>query len=266
MILVTLGTQDKSFKRLLVVIDKEIEKGNIKDKVVVQAGFTKYKSKNMEIFKTLPSDELEQLIIKADLIITHGGVGSILTALKHNKKVIAAPRLAKYGEHTNDHQKEIIDEFSKRGYILALKDFNKFDKVLAKSVNFKPKKYESNNKNFTNLIANYIDTTNHISWFNRDKLVILTSIINLIIFTFLCNLSINMYLSFTISYFISIILLTFFKARKLPNPLTVICCFYLIEGFSLILLVDNLSLNYFLAKLIINIVVIFIYHLLNKKN
>ena len=47
MILVTLGTQDKSFERLLKAIDKEIEKGNIKDKVLVQAGYTKYKSKNI---------------------------------------------------------------------------------------------------------------------------------------------------------------------------------------------------------------------------
>ena len=51
MIFVTLGTQDKSFERLLKAIDKEIEKGTIKDKVVVQAGYTKYESKNMEIFE-----------------------------------------------------------------------------------------------------------------------------------------------------------------------------------------------------------------------
>ena len=50
MILVTLGTQDKSFVRLLKAIDREIKKGNIKEKVIVQAGYTKYNSKNMEIF------------------------------------------------------------------------------------------------------------------------------------------------------------------------------------------------------------------------
>ena len=82
MILVTLGTQDKSFERLLKAIDKEIEKGNIKDKVVVQAGYTKYKSKNMEIFKSVSNDRLEELMDEASLIITHGGVGSILTASK----------------------------------------------------------------------------------------------------------------------------------------------------------------------------------------
>ena len=49
MILVILGTQDKEFPRLLEAVDREIEKGNIKEKVVVQAGQTKYESKNMEI-------------------------------------------------------------------------------------------------------------------------------------------------------------------------------------------------------------------------
>ena len=45
MILVTLGTQDKSFVRLLKAIDREIKKGNIKEKVIVQAGYTKYKDR-----------------------------------------------------------------------------------------------------------------------------------------------------------------------------------------------------------------------------
>lgn len=93
MILVMLGTQDKSFERLLKQIDKEIETGNIKEKVIVQAGYTKYKSDNMEIFDLVAGDELDKLISKADLIITHGGAGSILSAIKAGKVVIAAPRL-----------------------------------------------------------------------------------------------------------------------------------------------------------------------------
>ena len=48
MIFVVLGTQDKSFERLLKAIDEQIEMKNIKEKVIVQAGSTKYKSKNMK--------------------------------------------------------------------------------------------------------------------------------------------------------------------------------------------------------------------------
>lgn len=265
MIFVTLGTQDKSFIRLLEAIDKEIEKGNIKDKVIVQAGYTKYKSKNMEIFKSVSSDRLEELIEEADLIITHGGVGSILTALKHHKKVIVAPRLAKYNEHTNDHQKQIVEEFGKKGYILPLKDLTKFDKVLIKSKTFNPKEFKSNNENFKKLITTYIEESNHISWFNRDKYIIFTAFMNLIIFSFLNLLNLNVYLNFTISYLLSIVIMTLFKVKNISNIITAIICFYLIDGLSIVLLVDNLNLNVILSKLLINILIIIIYHFLVKK-
>lgn len=95
MILVTLGTQDKDFSRLLKAIDNEIEKKHITDKVIVQAGTTKYESNNMEIFDLISKDELSKLVEKCDLLITHGGVGSILDGIKNNKKIIAAARIKK---------------------------------------------------------------------------------------------------------------------------------------------------------------------------
>ena len=158
MILVTLGTQDKGFERLLVAIDHEIDNKKIKDKVIVQAGCTKYESKNMEIFDLIPNDKFEDLITKCDLLITHGGVGSILSGLLHGKVVIAAPRLAKYNEHVNDHQLQIIENLGKKKYILVLKNFTRFDKVLEKAKNFKPKKFISNTENIIKKIENYIDS------------------------------------------------------------------------------------------------------------
>ncbi|MBQ4633867.1 MAG: exopolysaccharide biosynthesis protein [Bacilli bacterium] len=157
MILVTLGTQDKSFKRLLEAIQKQIDLGNIKEKVVVQAGCTKFNSKNMEIFDLIPFDDFDKLINECDLLITHGGVGSILAGLKANKKVIAAARLKEYGEHTNDHQLQIIKNFKESGYILELADFDKLSDVLEEIKDFKPQKYISNNESFVQLIKNYID-------------------------------------------------------------------------------------------------------------
>ena len=157
MIFVTLGTQDKSFKRLLDNIDKEIEKGNIKDKVIVQAGYTKYNSKNMCIFDLLDKDDFDKYIKECDLLITHGGVGSILTGLKNDKKVIACPRLAKYNEHMNDHQIQIIERFADAGYILPLYENDDLGKVIKKSKTFKPNKYQSNTTNMIKLISNYID-------------------------------------------------------------------------------------------------------------
>ena len=157
MILVTLGTQDKSFKRLLDAVQKQIDNGFIKDEIIVQAGCTKYESKDMKIFDLIDREEFSELISKCDILITHGGVGSILTGLKNNKKVIAAARLEKYKEHTNDHQLQIIDKFTKSGYILSLDNFDRLDETLKKAKTFKPKKYQSNTENMISLIKNYID-------------------------------------------------------------------------------------------------------------
>ena len=92
MILVVLGTQDKQFDRLLKDVDKLIDDKVINDKVVVQAGQTKYESKNMEIFDLIPAPEFEELLDKADLVITHGGAGTILSAIKKGKRIIAKVR------------------------------------------------------------------------------------------------------------------------------------------------------------------------------
>lgn len=157
MILVLLGTQDKAFNRLLDVIQDQINKGNIKDKVIVQAGCTKFESKDMEIFDLIPTDKFKELVKEADLIITHGGVGSIMEGIKNGKKIIAAPRLKQYNEHVNDHQLQIIEEFDSKGYIIPLYDLNKIDEALEKVKTYKTKKFVSNNHKFVKIIENYID-------------------------------------------------------------------------------------------------------------
>lgn len=157
MILVTLGTQDKSFERLVKEIDKLINKKVINDKVIVQLGHTKYESKNLETFDLIPADKLNDLTKDADLIITHGGVGSILAGLKYDKKVIAVPRLAKYKEHTNDHQLQIVNEFYNTGYILKCDNPSDLEKVLKEVKSFKPKKYKSNTANMVKMIEDFID-------------------------------------------------------------------------------------------------------------
>lgn len=157
MIFVALGTQDKSFERLLKIIDENIQNKVINEKVIVQAGYTKYKSDNMQIFDYVSIDDFNKYINECSLFITHGGVGNILTALKLNKKVIAVPRLAKYKEHTNDHQLQIVNNFYEKGYILRLLETDNFKDVYKKAKTFKPKKWVSNNEALLKKIKEYID-------------------------------------------------------------------------------------------------------------
>lgn len=161
MIFVTLGTQDKSFKRLLKSIDKCIENKHIKQKVIVQAGYTKYKSNNMTIIDFMDKDEFEHNIDSCSLLITHGGAGSILTGMKKKKKIIAVPRLCKYKEHTNDHQLQIVNNLEDEGYILKCNNLKDLDKVIKESKKFIPKEYNPNNKKMLNIIEEYIDKNNN---------------------------------------------------------------------------------------------------------
>jgi len=156
LIFVTLGTQDKEFKRLLNIIEKEVKKGKIKD-VLVQAGFTKYETNKFKVFDYVPREDFDKYMKECDFLITHAGVGSIFTALKYNKKILAMPRLSKYKEHNNDHQKDIVKEFVKEGYILSFNNSKEFEKCLKDLKTFKPKKYKSNVNNMVELVSDYID-------------------------------------------------------------------------------------------------------------
>ena len=159
MIFVILGTQDKKFTRLLDAIQKKIDEGKIskKEKIIVQAGCTRYKSKNMQIIDYMPLREFEDYVDKADIIICHAGVGTILTALKKGKKIIAAARLKKYGEHVNDHQKDIEKKFNDSGLLIGIDDVNDLKYAIIKSERFYPKKYQKNNSEMINIIKTYID-------------------------------------------------------------------------------------------------------------
>ena len=153
MILVTLGTQKEQFTRLL----DYIENSNLKDEIIVQAGHTKYESNKMKIFDFIPYEEMNEYIDKADLIITHSGTGSVLMPLKKNKKVIVCARLAKYGEHVDDHQKQLVEVFKDEGYILELDEKIKLDEIIRKMKKFKPKEYKSNTDKFLKKLKEEID-------------------------------------------------------------------------------------------------------------
>lgn len=159
MIFVMLGTQNNSFERLLKKIDELIDKNIISEEVIVQAGYTKYESRNkkMKIMDFMPREELDEFEEKANFIITHGGVGSIITSLEKRKKVIAVPRLHQYGEHVNNHQIEIVQKFNKSGNIIGLQDVEGLEEAIKKVKEFQPKPYIENNKKMLEIIENFIN-------------------------------------------------------------------------------------------------------------
>ena len=157
MILVLLGTQNNSFIRLLEAIQKNIDNKVITDEVIVQAGFTKFESKDMKVIDFIDKEELSKLQDRADFIITHGGVGSIISSLKKGKKVIVVPRLKKYGEHVNNHQIQIARRFEQEGYVKHVINLKHLEKVIKSIDSFIPRPYENDESNVLTIIENYIN-------------------------------------------------------------------------------------------------------------
>ena len=157
MILVMLGTQNNNFHRLLEEVDRLIDCKIINEEVIAQIGYTKYESKKIRTIDFMPNEELEKLEKKANCIITHGGVGSIISSIEKGKKVIAVPRLKRYGEHVNDHQIEIVKSFDELEYIIGITDVSQLGNALKKIDTFKPKKYMQNTGNIIKIVENFID-------------------------------------------------------------------------------------------------------------
>lgn len=101
MIFVTVGTQF-GFDRLIQSLDnwalgKDIE-------IFAQISDGNYVPKNFEYSRQLNSFEYSEFFSKSSLVISHAGMGTIISCLTAHKPIILFPRLYKYGEHRNDHQ------------------------------------------------------------------------------------------------------------------------------------------------------------------
>ena len=156
MIFVTLGTQKFQLNRLLEELDNCIENKVIKEEVYAQIGNSTYQPKYFESEKFMDKDVFDEYISKASLIITHSGVGSIITSLKKEKPVIVYPRLAKYNEHVDDHQLDIARAFEKKNFVICCYEEDNLETIISRSKGFKYKKYISQTDKMVNIISEYI--------------------------------------------------------------------------------------------------------------
>ena len=157
MILVLLGTQNNSFHRLLEEVEKNIKDKTINEEVIVQAGYTKYQTHRMKVIDLMSKEQLEQFQDEASLIITHGGVGSIISSIEKGKKVIAVPRKHEYGEHVNNHQIQIVKDFNDKGYLIGIGNVENLKDAIIESKTFEPVKYKPNNQKMLKIIENFIE-------------------------------------------------------------------------------------------------------------
>jgi UDP-N-acetylglucosamine transferase subunit ALG13 len=137
LIFVITGMHEHPFDRLVQAVDEYVRDGVFED-AYIQTGYSNYKPQHCPWSKAIDFEEFERIMERADIIITHGGAGSIAGALERNKPTIAVPRLKRYGEHNNDHQLELVSVLEKAGRILVVQDMLELPSVVSKAKHFKP--------------------------------------------------------------------------------------------------------------------------------
>ena len=109
MIFVTVGTHEQPFNRLIGCMDELKGRNVIQEEVIMQTGYSTYVPQYCQWKKMLSYDEMSENVRNARIVITHGGPASFFMPLQLGKTPIVVPRQKRYGEHVNDHQKEIVE-------------------------------------------------------------------------------------------------------------------------------------------------------------
>lgn len=159
MIFVVCGTQKFPLNRLLEAVDELVAKGKIQEDVLVQKGYSDYHLKHCRSVDFLDVLSFDNQIKACSLVITHGGIGTILAGKKFNKPVLVFPRLKKYGEHVDDHQEQIAEKFAANKMVVMCNDTKKLEACIKKCRSCKLANISQKNrgKYLEEVINGYID-------------------------------------------------------------------------------------------------------------
>ena len=158
MIFIVLGTQKFQLNRLLKLLDGLVEKGQICDDVYAQIGNYTYIPKHYKYVRFLNKKDFEQKMEECEIVVSHSGVGTIISGLKHEKPVIVFPRLEKYGEHVDDHQLEIGESFSKNNLVFLCGENDDLLELIKKSRIHKFNKYVSQREKMITTVNNFLNS------------------------------------------------------------------------------------------------------------
>ena len=132
MIFLTIGTQ-LPFDRLVRIMDGLAPQLN--EEVVAQVNQCDFTPKNIKTVDFLAPDEFNGLFVKARLIVSHAGMGTILSALQKGKPIVVFPRIAALGEHRNEHQLATARKFKESGIVnVAMDETELRDYLLCKDL------------------------------------------------------------------------------------------------------------------------------------
>jgi UDP-N-acetylglucosamine transferase subunit ALG13 len=115
-IFVALGTQAYPFDRLLRGLD------GVEEELVVQGGASTHRPGGATWFEFLDYPQLVDYVRTARVVVSHAGVGSVMTAVTEGKRPVVVPRLARYGEAVDDHQLPFARRMDAAGLVRLVED------------------------------------------------------------------------------------------------------------------------------------------------
>lgn len=130
MIFVTVGTHEDSFDRLVMELDRLCANGCLQEEVFIQIGYSKTLPAHAKWAKFLAYQEMDAMIKSARIVITHGGPGSIMHALRYNKVPIVVPRQKKFAEHVDDHQVYFSQRIEKEGKAITVLEISQMEQII----------------------------------------------------------------------------------------------------------------------------------------
>jgi beta-1,4-N-acetylglucosaminyltransferase len=133
-IFVTVGTVNRPFPRVISAVETLKREGFIKERVFVQAGYTKYDSELLEIFDFGPPDRIDELIRNARYVITQESAGIGTKCLKYNKKFIVMPRdyALKELRSKRDMKEDLHFKLAELGYVFIVHNVQELRAAIAK--------------------------------------------------------------------------------------------------------------------------------------
>lgn len=74
------------------------------EECLAQIGQGSYQPQHMRWHPSLPETAFAKTVQDADVVVSHAGMGSAITALRYNTPIVMLPRRYDANEHTTDHQ------------------------------------------------------------------------------------------------------------------------------------------------------------------
>ncbi|MDO7086717.1 glycosyltransferase [Pseudocolwellia sp. AS88] len=154
MIFLTIGTQ-LTFDRLIIAMD-EWAGNNPHVEVFAQIGNTSFKPNNMKFSNYINPQDFTSLMCRTELIVSHAGMGTIISSLIAQKPIIVMARDSDLGEHRNQHQKSTARKFSELDGCNACFDKTGLFNLLDNRGGFKSGVINNKNQSFSLAIARKI--------------------------------------------------------------------------------------------------------------